>query len=235
MIENEIKSGAPSRVLRDDILPRPQRRLITKRVEIMEDEEASVVVLKGLACAIPPAGVPKLWNCFGERQKLMCSWCGSTWTRETSQVQLIRDQNSYCPRCPVEFEEHRSKVWNGKKSRSDDEESSVPMKQSHGKKAAHVRAEVSKGQTRDHECHAKNCKRQVPPALLMCPQHWTMVPKEMQAEIWSHYVPGQEKGITRPTRAYLEAMKRVIAHVEQLELTKSAAHLPKSRQLDLFK
>jgi hypothetical protein len=99
------------------------------------------------------------------------------------------------------------------------------------KKADHVRAEMAKGQVRDHECHARNCSRQVPPALFMCKKHWAMVPDSMQKAIWHHYQPGQEKGEARPTREYFEATRVAIAHVAQLEEKQAGAD---DRQLELF-
>lgn len=84
-------------------------------------------------------------------------------------------------------------------------------------KSAYVRNEVAKGQTRDHECHAKGCKKQVPPALLMCAKHWKMVPKDIQRRIWEHYQPGQERFEKRPTKAYFEAFREAVDAVHAIE------------------
>jgi hypothetical protein len=63
-----------------------------------------------------------------------------------------------------------------------------------------------------HKCHAVGCQKVIPPRLLMCLKHWRMVPKEMQADIWKTYVPGQEVTKT-PTNEYLKAQQRAVAVV----------------------
>lgn len=45
--------------------------------------------------------------------------------------------------------------------------------------------------------------------MLMCPQHWAMVPRELKRLVWSRYVPGQEIR-KNPTAAYLEAAQAAI-------------------------
>ena len=72
-------------------------------------------------------------------------------------------------------------------------------------KADYVR---SQGQTRDHHCHWPGCTRQVPPAMWGCRPHWNLIPKHLQARIWSTFRPGQEKTMT-PSRAYLDAADEV--------------------------
>lgn len=67
-----------------------------------------------------------------------------------------------------------------------------------------------------HSCHATGCKKAVRPALLMCLPHWRMVPKDIQKLVWKNYRPGQEVD-KRPTREYLEVMKRAIRAVEEAE------------------
>lgn len=67
-----------------------------------------------------------------------------------------------------------------------------------------------------HGCHAVNCQLEVPPRLLFCARHWAMTPKNLQALIWKHYVPGQEVR-KDPTDAYLEAQEYVVRFVESLE------------------
>lgn len=72
-----------------------------------------------------------------------------------------------------------------------------------------------------HLCHAKNCTRVVPSAMLMCPQHWRMVPWNLQAQVWARYVPGQE---TRkdPSNAYLRAARAAIEAVAEKEAQRAA-------------
>jgi hypothetical protein len=84
-------------------------------------------------------------------------------------------------------------------------------------KADYVREEVTKGQSRDHHCHARGCTAQVPPAIFMCGKHWKMVPKPMQSAVWRHYQKGQERGAVRPTREYFAATKAAEDHVWSLE------------------
>ncbi len=43
----------------------------------------------------------------------------------------------------------------------------------------------------EHHCHARNCKTNVKPELLMCYKHWKIVPKHIQSEVWANYRVGQ--------------------------------------------
>lgn len=67
-----------------------------------------------------------------------------------------------------------------------------------------------------HFCHAKRCTVEVPPRLLMCLKHWRMVPRDIQRLVWRHYRPGQEID-KRPTREYLDVMRRAIEAVAKQE------------------
>jgi hypothetical protein len=60
------------------------------------------------------------------------------------------------------------------------------------------------------------CEKEVPPKLLMCLTHWRMVPRRLQRLVWKHYRPGQEID-KRPTREYLDVMKRAIRAVSMVE------------------
>jgi hypothetical protein len=52
--------------------------------------------------------------------------------------------------------------------------------------------------------------------MLMCRQHWHLVPRELRREVWRHYVPGQE--ITKdPSPEYLEAALAAVRAVAKLE------------------
>lgn len=67
-----------------------------------------------------------------------------------------------------------------------------------------------------HTCHAKGCRREVRPSLLMCLAHWRLVPKPLQLAVWKHYRPGQE--ITKdPSEEYLAAMRTAIEAVARIE------------------
>lgn len=61
----------------------------------------------------------------------------------------------------------------------------------------------SQGQTRRHSCHWPGCKKQVPPAMWGCAQHWTSLPSTIRYRIWDAYVPGQENGT--PSKEYIAA------------------------------
>lgn len=67
-----------------------------------------------------------------------------------------------------------------------------------------------------HRCHARGCRRAVEPKFLMCPAHWRRVPKRIQAQIWKHYVPGQELR-KDPTPEYLAVMQSAINAVAAYE------------------
>lgn len=84
-----------------------------------------------------------------------------------------------------------------------------------------------------HHCHAAGCIVEVPPRLLMCARHWKMVPKDLQAQIWAHYRPGQEID-KRPTQTYLDIMDQAIAAVAKREAAPRGPrkyHLPRCTNL----
>ena len=48
----------------------------------------------------PPPGIPKLWTPFGEPDRVMCSWCGSSKQKKGEpKIKVIEEGN--CPRCAV--------------------------------------------------------------------------------------------------------------------------------------
>lgn len=55
-----------------------------------------------------------------------------------------------------------------------------------------------------HRCHAIDCTEPVPPKMLMCREHWRMVPAALKRRVWATYVPGQEVR-KDPTAEYLAA------------------------------
>lgn len=67
-----------------------------------------------------------------------------------------------------------------------------------------------------HHCHAAGCNAQVPPEMLMCRRHWSMVPTQTQRRIWSHYRPGQCDD-WQITSAYAEAAKAAVIAVAWAE------------------
>lgn len=74
----------------------------------------------------------------------------------------------------------------------------------------------SQGQTRQHHCHWPGCKRQVPPALWGCREHWFKLPKGLRDRIWATYRPGQEVTMT-PSSTYLHVARQVQEWIAQHE------------------
>lgn len=60
-----------------------------------------------------------------------------------------------------------------------------------------------------HFCHAFQCKKEVPPRMLMCAPHWRMVPARVQKQVWAHYRPGQEVD-KNPSEAYLTVQRTAV-------------------------
>lgn len=68
---------------------------------------------------------------------------------------------------------------------------------------------MEEGEVRAHTCHAHGCAKAVPPKLLMCLNHWRMVPRHLQSMVWRHYRPGQEID-KNPSREYLLAQRAAV-------------------------
>jgi hypothetical protein len=51
----------------------------------------------------------------------------------------------------------------------------------------------------------------------MCLQHWKMVPKSIQDQVYEFYEPGQCDGDPRPSKAWLEAAHEAIKAVREME------------------
>lgn len=71
-----------------------------------------------------------------------------------------------------------------------------------------------------HTCHARGCDEPCPPERLMCPAHWKMVPKEVQAAVWKHYRVGQCDD-RNPSKAWHRAADAAIRAVAELELERA--------------
>lgn len=72
----------------------------------------------------------------------------------------------------------------------------------------------------DHTCHAEACTIHVPPRMLMCRRHWSMVPRALQRAVWSTYQDGQENladNGPRPSSAYLDAARGAVEAVATKE------------------
>lgn len=72
-----------------------------------------------------------------------------------------------------------------------------------------------------HCCHAKGCKIEVKPELLMCPKHWFMVPADIRNEVWKHYRAGQCDD-KNPSAAWHKAADAAIAYVAKKESESTA-------------
>lgn len=56
----------------------------------------------------------------------------------------------------------------------------------------------------EHTCHWPGCKKEVPPKMWGCKNHWYRLPSYLRARILHTYRPGQE--ITKtPSKEYLSA------------------------------
>jgi hypothetical protein len=67
-----------------------------------------------------------------------------------------------------------------------------------------------------HHCHAFGCTTPCRPTLLMCARHWSMVPKDIQAEVYSTYKKGQCDTKT-PSRDWIKASLKARLSVAQQE------------------
>ena len=63
-----------------------------------------------------------------------------------------------------------------------------------------------------HTCHAIRCKAVVKPQLLMCRDHWFMVPVEIRKRVVSLFMPRQCRG-GRPSIAWLKSAREAINSV----------------------
>jgi len=62
---------------------------------------------------------------------------------------------------------------------------------------------------RTHECAISDCNKTVPRTMLMCKQHWYMVPKELRDQVWHTY---RTAGVL--SDEYWEAREAAIHSVE---------------------
>ncbi len=90
----------------------------------------------------------------------------------------------------------------------------------------------------NHECHAHDCKVQVPPSMLFCSPHWYSLKKPVRDAIWREYRVGQERD-KKPSLRYLAVQRYAVAmaafkpHDEQAARTSAwyLADAQKYRQL----
>ena len=81
---------------------------------------------------------------------------------------------------------------------------------------------------RKHSCHATGCAASVPPEMLMCKDHWQMVPRTIQIAVRENYRRGQCDDIT-PSQGYCRAARLAVIAVARLE-----GRLPDTRLYDFF-
>ena len=67
-----------------------------------------------------------------------------------------------------------------------------------------------------HTCHATNCKRNVPPTMLMCSFHWFKVPRKLRERVWATYRDGQCDSYD-PSSAYCQAARAAVIAVAEKE------------------
>jgi hypothetical protein len=67
-----------------------------------------------------------------------------------------------------------------------------------------------------HHCHARGCTTTVKPELLMCWQHWRVVPKKIQMAVYAAYRPGQCDD-KNPSEAWHVAADAAIGYVAALD------------------
>ncbi len=60
-----------------------------------------------------------------------------------------------------------------------------------------------------HECPAKGCSRRIPDHLLMCRNHWFMVPRMMRSAVWAAYDGGAGVGTSKLLMAQSAAIEAV--------------------------
>ncbi|HEY9617697.1 MAG TPA: hypothetical protein V6C64_12685 [Microcoleaceae cyanobacterium] len=67
-----------------------------------------------------------------------------------------------------------------------------------------------------HKCAAKDCPINVPPHLLMCLRHWTMVPQNIQTQVYQGWRRQQRS--PKRVEQYWQARQSAIGAVRQQEI-----------------
>ena len=75
---------------------------------------------------------------------------------------------------------------------------------------------------RTHPCAATGCQHQVPGRMLMCMDHWRMVPVAIRREVRQALVEG---------KGYRGAVAQAVAAVQEKQERKAAAHAGPSGSL----
>ena len=67
--------------------------------------------------------------------------------------------------------------------------------------------------TRTHQCHAACCRRMVPYHLLMCAEHWRLVPQPLQKRVNDTF----RNGATESYHAAVSEAKKAVRAILQPE------------------
>jgi hypothetical protein len=67
----------------------------------------------------------------------------------------------------------------------------------------------------NHNCPATGCQRSVPSHMLMCRNHWYMVPKPLRDDVWDAYAGGAGVGTDEHTGAIFAAIGAVNDRIEK--------------------
>jgi hypothetical protein len=77
-----------------------------------------------------------------------------------------------------------------------------------------------------HVCAAIDCTARIKPGLLMCAPHWRLVPKLIQAEVWTTW-RALTKGEIGSVPRYREAVEKAVDAVFAAELNPADLTLTK--------
>lgn len=75
-----------------------------------------------------------------------------------------------------------------------------------------VRGSAPPGRVATHQCAATGCHKPIRVDLLMCRDHWSMLPQSMRSKVWSYYRVRFED-----LRGYLDAVSEAVAEVDRRE------------------
>lgn len=81
-----------------------------------------------------------------------------------------------------------------------------------------------------HHCHAMGCKAPCPPRMLMCREHWSRVPADLQREVY-RTVGLRGRAVDATWAPWWRAAHRAIAAVARYEDRYGAADVLLAREL----
>jgi hypothetical protein len=77
-----------------------------------------------------------------------------------------------------------------------------------------------------HECPAAGCTREVSIDMLMCRQHWYMVPGAIRTAVWNAWQDGAGAGTAQHTAAISSAIRSVNEKLAAKGITSGPAVTP---------